>query len=263
APAISSYIWFCKAHKASVPSPEGGDDLERHTGPSMWTANERFDFVFNGEGPVGSCMITGDGGRHPNHVYDETRLGDASSRPPRLPFWKRFRSLFTGSPSVNSGGSFLDEDSTLKSLQYSFRTISVATLNFSYSRKIGDDEFGRIYKVKSHGSPQNTVFLHKYSPFPGELRDDCLGLLLLYLQGILPNGQEIAVKRLSEFATQDERYFKNNVFIAAKLRHQNLVRLLGFCIEAAKEFLIYEFMPNASVAQFLSGKKILLLYVPV
>ncbi|KAK3039660.1 hypothetical protein RJ639_027001, partial [Escallonia herrerae] len=70
--------------------------------------------------------------------------------------------------------------------------------------------------------------------------------------GILPNGQEIAVKRLSEFASQDERDFKDNVLIAAKLHHQNLVRLLGFCIEAAEEFLIYEFMPNASVAQFLS-----------
>ncbi|KAK3021951.1 hypothetical protein RJ639_046150 [Escallonia herrerae] len=94
-----------------------------------------------------------------------------------------------------------------------------STLNFSYSRKLGDDESGRIYK------------------------------------GILPNGQEIAVKRLSEYARQEERDFKNNVFIAAKLQHENLVRFLGFCIEAAEEFLIYEFMPNASVAQFLSGKK--------
>ncbi|KAK2984929.1 hypothetical protein RJ640_005670 [Escallonia rubra] len=180
-------------------------------------------FSVEGEGTVHSSMKTGDGGRHAKHVSDDTRLGDASSmqsrtRSPRLPCWKRFRSLCTDSASVNSDGSFLDEDSTLKSLRYSFRTISLATLNFSYSRKLGDDESGRIYK------------------------------------GILPNGQEIAVKRLSEYARQEERDFKNNVFIAAKLQHENLVRFLGFCIEAAEEFLIYEFMPNASVAQFLSDR---------
>ncbi|KAK2992512.1 hypothetical protein RJ640_005659 [Escallonia rubra] len=180
-------------------------------------------FSVEGEGTVDSSIETGDGGRHAKHVYDDKLLGDASSRqsrtrPPRLPFWKRFRSLFTGSASGNSDGPFLGAYSILKSLRYRFRTISKATLNFSYSHELGDDEFGLIYK------------------------------------GVLPNGQEIAVKRLSEFATQDERDFKDNVLIAAKLHHQNLVRLLGYCIEAAKEFLIYEFMPNASVAQFLSDR---------
>ncbi|KAK2992189.1 hypothetical protein RJ640_005676 [Escallonia rubra] len=177
-------------------------------------------FSVEGEGTADSSIKIGDGGRHAKHVYDDTRLSDASSRhsrtrPPRLPFWKRVRALFTGSASVNSGGSFLDKDSTLKSLQYSSRTIGVATDNFSLTCMLGDDAFGPLYK------------------------------------GILPNGQEIAVKRLSINDEHAELELKNEVVLFAKLQHRNLVRLLGFCMEAAERLLIYEFKPNASFDRFL------------
>lgn len=75
---------------------------------------------------------------------------------------------------------------------------------------------------------------------------------------MLPDGQEVAVKRLSENAKQGEIQFKNEVLSLANLSHRNLVRLVGFSVENEERALIYEFLPNKSVDKFIFG--ILLFY---
>ncbi|KAL8058640.1 hypothetical protein ABFX02_03G032700 [Erythranthe guttata] len=45
--------------------------------------------------------------------------------------------------------------------------------------------------------------------------------------------------------------FKNDVLSLAKLQHKNLVRLLGFSIQGIDQLLVYEFVPNGSLDQFL------------
>ncbi|XP_059660550.1 G-type lectin S-receptor-like serine/threonine-protein kinase SD1-1 isoform X2 [Cornus florida] len=101
---------------------------------------------------------------------------------------------------------------------FDISTILVATDKFSFKNKIGEGGFGPVYK------------------------------------GELPNGQEIAIKRLSQSSGQGLKEFKNEVILIAKLQHRNLVKLLGCCIQGEERILIYEYMSNKSLNYFIFDK---------
>ncbi|XP_010430440.1 PREDICTED: cysteine-rich receptor-like protein kinase 15 [Camelina sativa] len=104
-----------------------------------------------------------------------------------------------------------DDITTADSLQLDYRTIQTATNDFAERNKIGQGGFGEVYK------------------------------------GILSNGTEVAVKRLSKTSGQGETEFKNEVVVVAKLQHRNLVRLQGFCLEGEERILVYEYVRNKSL----------------
>ncbi|XP_009788892.1 G-type lectin S-receptor-like serine/threonine-protein kinase At4g03230 isoform X1 [Nicotiana sylvestris] len=98
---------------------------------------------------------------------------------------------------------------------FSLNSILVATDNFSNATKLGRGGFGPVYKGK------------------------------------FPEGADMAVKRLSCHSGQGVEEFKTEVMLIAKLQHRNLVRLLGYCVEANEKILLYEYMPNKSLDTFI------------
>ncbi|KAI8525257.1 hypothetical protein RHMOL_Rhmol13G0216500 [Rhododendron molle] len=117
---------------------------------------------------------------------------------------------------ASSKGKQFDERGTNPELPYFDLSIIVsATGNFSLDNKLGEGGFGAVYK------------------------------------GRLPNGQEIAVKRLAKNSEQGAEEFKTEVTLIAKLQHRNLVRLLGYCIKKEEKMLIYEYLPNKGLDSFI------------
>lgn len=76
---------------------------------------------------------------------------------------------------------------------------------------------------------------------------------MLLAQGALLDGQEVAVKRLSENTKQGLSQMKNELALLVKLQHKNLVRIIGICLEEGEHLLVYEYMPNKSLDNIIFG----------
>jgi serine/threonine protein kinase len=62
-------------------------------------------------------------------------------------------------------------------------------------------------------------------------------------KGILPNSDtQVAVKCISQHSKQGLQAFISEVSTIGRLRHRNLVQLLGWCRREADLLLVYEFM---------------------
>ncbi|CAN6251525.1 unnamed protein product [Urochloa humidicola] len=103
----------------------------------------------------------------------------------------------------------------LKSVLLDPTIVRAATQNFAEGNKLGEGGFGQVYK------------------------------------GLMPDGQEIAVKRLARGSKQGLRELKNELLLVAKLQHRNLVKLIGACLDGDEKLLVYEYIPNKSLDTFI------------
>ncbi|CAO2046114.1 unnamed protein product [Urochloa humidicola] len=71
--------------------------------------------------------------------------------------------------------------------------------------------------------------------------------------GVLENGTQVAVKNLLNNRGQAEKEFKVEVEAIGRVRHKNLVRLLGYCAEGNQRMLVYEYVDNGNLEQWLHG----------
>nr|AGN12870.1 putative S-locus lectin protein kinase-like protein [Leavenworthia alabamica] len=129
-----------------------------------------------------------------------------------MPKSKEASTAFSGSVDIMIEGKAIN---TSELPVFSMKTIVAATNDFCKENELGRGGFGPVYK------------------------------------GVLEDGQEIAVKRLSVKSGQGVDEFKNEIILIAKLQHRNLVRLLGCCFEGEEKMLVYEYMPNKSLDFFL------------
>ncbi|KAL0386320.1 UNVERIFIED_CONTAM: putative receptor protein kinase ZmPK1 [Sesamum radiatum] len=75
------------------------------------------------------------------------------------------------------------------------------------------------------------------------------GFGVVYM-GKLNDGRAVAVKSLKNVTGGDADFWAE-VTIIARMHHLNLVRLWGFCAEKGSRILVYEYVPNGSLDEFL------------
>ncbi|PKA54668.1 Cysteine-rich receptor-like protein kinase 3 [Apostasia shenzhenica] len=106
---------------------------------------------------------------------------------------------------------------TQSHLSFKYEDLREATCNFSEEKKLGQGGYGSVYK------------------------------------GTLPDGREVAVKRLFFNTRQWVDQFFNEVTLINQVQHKNLVKLLGCSVEGPESLLIYELLYNTSLDHFLFG----------
>ena len=104
--------------------------------------------------------------------------------------------------------------------RFSHKLLAMATNNFSNERKLGEGGFGAVYRG--------------------------------YIQDLDLN---IAVKKISRGSRQGRKEYITEVKIISRLRHRNLVQLIGWCHDKGEFLLVYEFMSNGSLDSHLFGKR--------
>ncbi|KAJ0986440.1 hypothetical protein J5N97_004796 [Dioscorea zingiberensis] len=104
--------------------------------------------------------------------------------------------------------------------RFSYKDLYKATRGFREEELLGVGGFGRVYKGKL---PTSNI--------------------------------EVAVKRVSHNSQQAMREFVAEIMSIGRLRHRNLVQLLGYCRRKGEFLLVYEFLPNGSLDKLLFAEQ--------
>jgi serine/threonine protein kinase len=132
---------------------------------------------------------------------------------------RRFKIQSVPNPETNLTTITTSESATFDPslTRISMAELIIATKNFSPDLIIGDGSFGLVYKANLHHA----------------------------------GGVTVAIKKLDHDAFQGFREFQAEMETLSKLKHENIVTILGYCATGQDRVLIYEYMENGSVDQWL------------
>ncbi|KAL5223710.1 hypothetical protein ABZP36_010349 [Zizania latifolia] len=119
--------------------------------------------------------------------------------------------------STESGGSDAEPEVSRRGWgrRYTRRELEEATNGFAAENVLGEGGYGVVYK------------------------------------GVLRDNTAVAIKNLHNNRGQAEKDFRVEVATIGRVRHKNLVSLLGYCSEGACRMLVYEYMQNSNLDKWL------------
>ncbi|THU49426.1 hypothetical protein C4D60_Mb06t09450 [Musa balbisiana] len=127
----------------------------------------------------------------------------------------------TAAESFNKG----DASTTVSLKSFSLNDLKTATKNFSSNSYLGEGGFGCVFK--------GWIDEHTYAPTrPG------VGIV-------------VAIKKLKRESFQGHKEWLAEITYLSQLRHENLVKLIGYCSESNNKLLVYEYMQKGSLENHL------------
>ncbi|KAH9304184.1 hypothetical protein KI387_008588 [Taxus chinensis] len=130
--------------------------------------------------------------------------------------WLYLRKIKRRGEGSHESDAELDEWFAQGPRRFSYAELSAATKNFSLDEKLGQGGFGGVYRGIFRGTAET-----------------------------------VAVKKISQGSKQGKKEYISEVTVISKLRHRNLVQLLGWCHEKGELLLVYEYLPNGSLDKYL------------
>ncbi|KAM5556415.1 receptor-like cytoplasmic kinase 176 [Rosa sericea] len=112
--------------------------------------------------------------------------------------------------------------------RFLFNELKIATWNFHPDNMVGVGGFGYVFKGWVDGNSSTAAKTG--------------------------SGMLIAVKTIDQEGFQGQEEWLTEIYYLGRLRHPNLVKLLGYCFEDNHRLLVYEFMPHGSLEIHLYGR---------
>ncbi|KAM7260414.1 hypothetical protein ACFE04_016155 [Oxalis oulophora] len=204
--------------------PQAADNLQPHCSHSDCSNSPNLPKIIVISGVIAVTILLAGTGLLTIFRYrrKKQRIGNASENSDR-----RFstdqaeeisRSISNASPHLNLEYSNRFSGEFLNSFKFNFKEIESATQYFSQVNLLGKSSFSSVYK------------------------------------GVLRDGSVIAIRSINATSCQtEEAEFVKGLNLLSSLRHENLVKLRGFCCSKSRNecYLVYDFAPRGALLKYL------------